>query len=115
VYDTINNPNTATTKLYKSILAKYDAGADPNDSLNIYGIANAWTFVNALKAAGPNLTRQGLMDALTSMKNVVNPFLYPGVKMNTTKTDHFLIEQQILQQYKGSAWQPFGHLFANAK
>jgi len=115
VYDTINNPNTATAKLYKSILAKYDAGADPNDSLNIYGVANAWTFVNALKAAGPNLTRQGLMNALESMKNVVNPFLYPGVKMNTTKTDHFLIEQQILQQYKGSAWQPFGHLFANAK
>ena len=115
VYDTINNPNTATAKLYKSILAKYDAGADPNDSLNIYGVANAWTFVNALKAAGPNLTRQGLMNALENMKNVVNPFLYPGVKMNTTKTDHFLIEQQILQQYKGSAWQPFGHLFANAK
>jgi len=115
VLDTINNPNTPQANLYKSILAKYDAGADPNDSLNIYGVANAWTLVNALKAAGPNLTRQGLMDALTSMNKVVNPFLYPGVKMTTTKTDHFLIEQQTLQQYKGSAWQPFGHLFANAK
>ncbi len=115
VLDTINNPDTPQAKLYKSILAKYDAGADPNDSLNIYGVANAWTFVNALKAAGPNLTRQGLMDALTSQNKVVNPFLYPGIKMTTTKTDHFLIEQQTLQQYKGSAWQPFGHLFANAK
>ncbi|MGH3004145.1 MAG: ABC transporter substrate-binding protein [Gaiellaceae bacterium] len=115
VYDTINNPSTPTAKLYKSILAKYDKGADPSDSLNIYGVASAWTFVHALNAAGPNPTRQGLMNALTSLTNVVNPFLYPGVKMNTTAKDHFLIEQQILQQYKGTAWQPFGHLFANAK
>jgi branched-chain amino acid transport system substrate-binding protein len=115
VYDTINNPDTATTKLYESILAKYDKGADPNDSLNIYGVASAWTFVNALKQAGPNPTRQGLIDALMSMKKVVNPFLYPGVKMSTSKTDHFLIEQQILEQYKGQAWKPFGHLFGNAR
>jgi branched-chain amino acid transport system substrate-binding protein len=115
VYDVVNNPDTATAKLYKSILATYDKGADPIDSNNIYGVANAWTFVQALKAAGPNPTRQGLMNALTSMKNVVNPFLYPGIKINTSATDHFVIDQQILQQFKGQAWQPFGHLFGNAK
>jgi branched-chain amino acid transport system substrate-binding protein len=115
VYDVINNPNTPTAKLYKSILATYDKGADPTDSNNIYGVASAWTFVQALKAAGPNPTRQGLMDALTSMKNVVNPFLYPGIKMNTSAKDHFVIDQQILQQFRGPAWVPFGHLFGNAK
>lgn len=115
VYDVVNNPNTPTAKLYKSILATYDKGADPTDSNNIYGVANAWTFVQALKMAGPNPTRKGLMKALTSMKNVVDPFLYPGIKINTSPTDHFLIDQQILQQYKGQAWQPFGHLFGNAK
>jgi branched-chain amino acid transport system substrate-binding protein len=115
VYDVANNPDSATTKLYKSILATYDKGADPSDTLNVYAVANAWTFVQALKAAGPNPTRQGLMSALTSLKNVVNPFLYPGIKMNTSATDHFLIEQQILQQYKSGAWKPFGHLFGNAK
>jgi hypothetical protein len=98
-----------------SILATYDKGADPTDSNNIYGVASAWTFVQALKAAGPNPTRQGLMDALTSMKNVVNPFLYPGIKMNTSAKDHFVIDQQILQQFRGPAWVPFGHLFGNAK
>jgi branched-chain amino acid transport system substrate-binding protein len=115
VYDVINNPNTATAKLYKSILATYDKGADPTDSNNIYGVASAWTFVQALKAAGPNPTRQGLMDALTSMRNVVNPFLYPGIKINTSGTDHFFIDQQTLQQFRGPAWVPFGHLFGNAK
>lgn len=114
VNDVWNNPNTASAKLYKSIIAKYDPGADPLDANVLYGVANAWTMVAALKQAGPNLTRAGLMTALTNM-NQVNPFLYPGIKMVTTPTERFPIDQQILEQYKGTAWQPFGHIFSKAR
>ena len=113
VYDVWNNPNTATTKLYKSIIAKYDGGADPLDANVLYGVANAWTMVQALKKAGPNPTRSGLMSAMTSM-NQDNPFLYPGIRMITTPTERFPIDQQILEQYKGTGWQPFGRLFGKA-
>jgi branched-chain amino acid transport system substrate-binding protein len=113
VYDVWNNPNTATTKLYKSIIAKYDGGADPLDANVLYGVASAWTMVQALKKAGPNPTRSGLMSAMTSM-NQDNPFLYPGVRMITTPTERFPIDQQILEQYKGTGWQPFGRLFGKA-
>jgi branched-chain amino acid transport system substrate-binding protein len=112
--DTINNPNTAAAKLYKSILATYDKGADPTDANNLYGVANAWTMVQALKQAGPNLTRAGLMSAMTNM-NWVNPFLYPGLKMVTTPTERFPIDQQILEQYSNGAWHPFGHIFSKAR
>jgi branched-chain amino acid transport system substrate-binding protein len=115
LYDTINNPSAPLTKLYEKILSTYDPKANPVDIDNLYGIASAWTFVHALKAAGPNPTRQGLMNALTSMKKVVNPFLYPGITMTTSATDHFLIEQQTLEQWKNGAWHPFGHLFAGAR
>ena len=114
VNDVWNNPNTASAKLYKSIIAKYDSGADPLDANVLYGVASAWTMVQALKQAGPSPTRAGLMTALTNM-NQVNPFLYPGVKMVTTPTERFPIDQQILEQYKGSAWQPFGHIFSKAR
>jgi branched-chain amino acid transport system substrate-binding protein len=114
VADTINNPKSATATLYKSILSKYDPGADPNDSNNLYGVASAWTMVKALQQAGKNPTRAGLMDALTHM-NYVNPYLYPGIKMKTTPTERFPIDQQVLQQYKAGAWHPFGHLFGNAR
>lgn len=114
VYDVWNNPDSATAKLYKSILAKYDAGGDPLDANNLYGVASAWTFVQALKQAGKNPTRAGLMNALTHLK-LVNPFLYPGIKMVTTPTERFPIDQQILEQYKGTTWKPFGHLFNNAR
>ena len=114
VNDVWNNPNTASAKLYKSIIAKYDSGADPLDANVLYGVASAWTAVQALKAAGPSPTRASFMTALTNM-NQVNPFLYPGIKMVTTPTERFPIDQQILEQYKGTAWQPFGHIFSKAR
>jgi branched-chain amino acid transport system substrate-binding protein len=114
LYDTINNPNTAIAKQYKSILSTYDSGADPNDANNLYGIASAWTMVQALKQAGPNLTRTGLMNALTHL-DTVNPFDYPGVKLHTTPTDHFPIDQQILEHWQNGAFHPFGHIFSNAR
>jgi branched-chain amino acid transport system substrate-binding protein len=114
VYDVWNNPNTATSKLYKSIIAKYDPGANALDANVLYGVASAWTMVQALKSAGTTPTRAGLMTALTHM-NQVNPFLYPGIKMITTPTERFPIDQQILEQYKGTAWVPFGHIFSKAR
>jgi branched-chain amino acid transport system substrate-binding protein len=114
LFDTINNPDAATTKLYKSILSTYDKGADPTDANNLYGIASAWTMVYALKQAGPNPTRAGLMNALTHL-NTVNPFDYPGVKLNTTPTERFPIDQQILEHWQNGAFHPFGHIFSNAR
>ncbi len=114
LFDTINNPDASTTTLFKSILAKYDAGADPTDANNLYGVASAWAFVDALKNAGQNPTRKSFMNALTNL-NATDPFLYPGVKLQTTPTERFPIDQQILEQYKNGAWHPFGHIFSKAR
>ena len=115
LYDYINNPGTATSTLYKSILSKYDAGADPNDGNNIYGVASAWTMVQALRQAGPNPTRSGLMKELTTFNHVVNPFLLTGVKLNTTPTERYPIDQQSLEHWQNGAFHPFGHIFSNAR
>jgi branched-chain amino acid transport system substrate-binding protein len=114
VYDVWNNPTSATSKLYKSIIAKYDKGANPLDANVLYGVASAWTMVQALRNAGSPPTRAGLMKALTNM-NQVNPFLFTGVKMTTTPSERFPIDQQSLEIYKGTGWQPFGRLFSKAR
>jgi branched-chain amino acid transport system substrate-binding protein len=114
VYDYWNNPNTAMAKLIKSILDQYDAGWNPLDANNVYGLASAWTLVHALKSAGNPPTRAGLMKALTNL-NTVNPFLFSGFKMHTTPGDRFPIEQLTLEHYKGSGWIPFGRIYNNAK
>src|SRR6185437_2798911 len=50
-------------QLFKKVHDQYDAKA-PFDGNVEYGMANAYTLVQALKAAGPKLTRQGLVDAI---------------------------------------------------
>ena len=59
--------NTPGMKLYRQIMAKYDAKGNANDPLNLYGVAKAWTTVQVLKAAGKNLTRAGLMQVVRKM------------------------------------------------
>jgi branched-chain amino acid transport system substrate-binding protein len=113
-YDVFNNADSATTKLYASILDQYDKGWNQLDGNNIYALASAWTFVQALKNAGNPPTRAGLMKALTHL-NAVNPFLFTGVKMQTTPTDRYPIEQESLVRYKGSAWVPFGRVYSKVK
>jgi branched-chain amino acid transport system substrate-binding protein len=115
LFDYTNNPNTPNAKLFKSIIDKYDPGANTLDANIEYAFANAWTMVEALKAAGANLTRQGFMNALENLNTDKNPFLYPGVKLKTTPTERYPIDQQILEQYKNGAWHPFGHVFGNAR
>ena len=63
-------PSTADTsnpwiQLFKKIHDQYDASA-PFDGNVEYGMANAYTLVQALKAAGKNLTRQDVVDAINN-------------------------------------------------
>jgi len=59
--------NTDTTnpwiQLFMKVHAQYDPSA-PFDGNVEYGMANAYTLVQALEAAGKNLTRQGLVNAV---------------------------------------------------
>ena len=83
----------------------------------IYGLGVAWTFVDALKHAGKNLTRPGLMKALRSLnetKHNKNPFIYPGMGVKTSKNRGFPMEQLKLIKWKGGKtgdWYSFGKLY----
>jgi len=110
--------NLPGVKLAKAIISQYAPSLSTSlaegDGNVIYGLGAAWTFVYALQHAGKTPTRAGLMAALKSMHNVVNPFTYPGIKMNTSATDNFPIEQDILVKWAGGAggdWTPFGTLY----
>jgi len=69
-------------QLFEKIHSQYDAKA-PFDGNVEYGMANAYTLVQALKAAGKNLTRKGLVDAVDNdggkwMGPGLVPFRYGG-------------------------------------
>jgi len=109
-------------KLANSIIATYGSALQANyaqgDGNVVYGLGVGWTFVWALQHAGKNPTRASLMKALHSMKNVKNPFVYPGILMNTSAKDNFPIEQEILVKWSGGKagdWHPFGKLYSGVR
>ena len=64
--------------LYRQIMKRYAPGANPKDAYHVYGMAVGFTLVEALKKAGKNLTRAGLMKAVRSLNVTKNPFMVPG-------------------------------------
>jgi ABC-type branched-subunit amino acid transport system substrate-binding protein len=79
VYD----PTNPWTQLFKQVHDQYDAQA-PLDGNVEYGMASAYTFVQALLAAGQNPTRDGLVKAIES-----SHFAGPGlVPFSYSATDH---------------------------
>ena len=98
-------------KLYRLILAQYAKGSNPNDVYHVYGMAAAWTFVEALKRSGAEPTRAGIVQAISAMNLTTNPFLLPGIAIKTGPGDHFPIEQVKLQRYQKGGWKSFGGLW----
>jgi ABC-type branched-subunit amino acid transport system substrate-binding protein len=94
--------------LAAKIIKRYVPGANPSDGFLVAGMAEAYSFVDALKAAGKNLTRKGLMNAVTHMNEASNPFLVPGVTVRTTPTSRFPISAVQLQRWHSRHWVPFG-------
>jgi branched-chain amino acid transport system substrate-binding protein len=95
--------------LYKSILKKYAPGAKPEDVYNFYGMAVAYTMVDALKHAGKSPTRASLLAAAQRLDEI-NPFMRPGVTIATTPTDYYPISKAQLVRYDRVHWVAVGPL-----
>jgi branched-chain amino acid transport system substrate-binding protein len=98
-----------TVRLYKSIMQRFLPSAKSDDVFNYYGMAVAYTMVDTLRKAGRNLTRAGVLKAATHL-NEVNPFLLPGVRIQTSPSDYYPMDKVKLARYKSDHWKFFGNL-----
>jgi branched-chain amino acid transport system substrate-binding protein len=97
--------------LYRSLMKKYNRAGNWKDVYNVYGMSAAHTFVQALKRAGKNPTRESIMRAATHLNVRNDPFLLPGVSVRTGVGDHFPLDQAKLERYHNGRWVAFGGLF----
>jgi branched-chain amino acid transport system substrate-binding protein len=96
--------------LYRTTMKKFK-GTNPKDVYNVYGMSVAHTFVEALKKAGKNPTRDSIMRAARHLTIRNDPFLLPGVAVRTTPSDGFPLDQARLERYHNGRWRAFGGLF----
>jgi branched-chain amino acid transport system substrate-binding protein len=97
-------------KLYYSIMKKYNPDGDPKAVANFYGMAAAYTMVDALRHAGRNPTRASLLAAATHLKEKTNPFLLPGIVVKTGPGDRYPLEQVQMYRYHAGVWRVFGRI-----
>ena len=102
-----NDPIWAKDKavaLYRTIMRKYAPSGRPTDVYNWYGMTVAWTMVETLRKAGKNLTRAGLLRSAQSFDTLANPFMLPGIRLKTSRTDYRPMEQVYLYRYDNKQW-----------
>jgi len=95
-------------KKFYVFLAKHAPDANKTDASVVYGYGQAQTLVQVLKQAGDNLTRENIMKQAANLKDFTPDTLLPGVKINTSATDFYPIEQLQMIKFKGEKWDLFG-------
>ena len=103
--------NDSAMRLYRTVMKRYAPSANVDDVYHVYGMAAAWTAVEALRKAGKNLTREALVKVTNNMNFTGNPFLLPGIGLKTGPGDHFPIEQMVLQRWHKGTWKSFGGIW----
>ncbi|MDQ6774468.1 MAG: ABC transporter substrate-binding protein [Candidatus Dormibacteraeota bacterium] len=96
--------------LFKNVMTKYYPAGNLNDAFNMYGMAVAYSMVDALKHAGSNPTRKNLLQTLNNLNESNNPFLMPGVRVKNSPNDHYTITQEFLARYANGTYTPQGGL-----
>ena len=110
----VTDPQWSKDKGYTDWVAfmkKYYPEGNLEDQSNAYGYNVAILMVQTLKQCGNDLSRENIMKQAANLKDVDLPLLLPGMKINTSPTDHAPIEQEQLAKFDGERWVLFGEIF----
>ena len=97
-------------KLYKQILRRYLPGAKVKEVAHLYGMAVAYTMVDALRRAGAQPTRASLLRAATHLNERANPFFAKGIAVQTGPNDYYPVQRTRMLRFQAGRWRQFGGL-----
>jgi branched-chain amino acid transport system substrate-binding protein len=95
---------------WRQFMAKYMPDGDVRDQNFVNGYNSAMVLEAVLKACGDDLTTQNILKQAYSIKDMELPMMLPGIKVNTSPTDHVPIEQMQFMRFTGKQWERFGEL-----
>ena len=102
----------AGVKEYDAFIQKWYPDANRIDGSVGYGMMVAKTLVQVLTQCGDDLTRENVMKQAASLKDFELGLLLPGIKINTSATDFYPIEQEQLMKFQGETWVRFGEIIS---
>jgi branched-chain amino acid transport system substrate-binding protein len=104
----------AGMKEWRAFMAKYYPEGDVKDAGNVSAFALTHTMLHVLKQCGNDLSRENMMNQATSMHDVENPTVLPGIRLNTSPTNYHPIRQLQLMRWSGKGWDRFGDIISGA-
>jgi len=98
----------AGMKEWVAFMDKYYPEGDKTSTFPGYGYSVARTMVQVLKQCGDDLTRANVMKQAASLKDFETGMALPGIKINTSPTDFYPVEQMQMGRFTGESFKPFG-------
>jgi branched-chain amino acid transport system substrate-binding protein len=99
-------------KEWAAFMDKYFPEGDKTSTFSVYGYLTAQTMVQVLKQCGDELTRENVMRQAANLKDFELGLLLPGIKINTSPTDYFPVEQMQMSRFNGEHGELFGSVIA---
>jgi branched-chain amino acid transport system substrate-binding protein len=104
----------AGIKQYLAFMQKYFSDGNPKETYNLYAYTVACVLRKVLEQCNGTFTRENIMRQADNLRDVEIPTLLPGIRVNTSPTNHHPLQQIQLQRLDGAGWTRFGEVIQGA-
>lgn len=104
--------NDPGMKEWRAFMAKYMPHGDLTDASYVYAYGVSQTMLQVLKQCKGDFSRPNVMRQAENLHNLEINVLLPGIKINTSHTDHRPIKEMQLARWTGKTWKRFGNLIS---
>jgi ABC-type branched-subunit amino acid transport system substrate-binding protein len=98
----------SAVRKWREFLTEYDPAADRNDIYAGIGYMVSQVMVQVLKQCGDDVSHANIMKQAANLRDFECDLLLPGIKVNTSPTDYFPVEQLQLVRFNGERYERFG-------
>jgi branched-chain amino acid transport system substrate-binding protein len=99
-------------KNWTAFMDKYFPEGNKADTGNVTAYITAKALVQVLKQCGDNLTRENVMRQAANLRDFEVDMLLDGIKVNTSPTDYFPVEELQMRRFNGEVWELFGPIMS---
>jgi branched-chain amino acid transport system substrate-binding protein len=99
---------------YQAFMARYFPEGNARDGYNLYAYMVAGVLMQILKQCNGNFSRENIMREANNLHDLEVPTLLPGIRVNTSPTNHRPLQQMQLQRWEGNGWTRFGSIIQGA-
>ena len=97
-------------KGWREFMTRYVPDGDQHDTNYVNAYNSAMALEAVLKACGDDLSTDNILKQAFAIKDLELPMLLPGIRINTSPTDHVPVDQMQFMRFNGKTWDRFGEL-----